>query len=161
VVVAYRDRLCRFGFELFEWLLGKFGTKIVVLHAAEADPTERIGEDLLAIVTVFCARAHGMRSYKRALAKKLEEEEGEGAEREEKAGAAEASKSKGAEQKMCFGKGRGKKRQREKEGGEGEEASGEPTLSPFESPRQASLEARGGEEEVFGPGEKVVDINGL
>ena len=73
LVVAYRDRLARFGFEHFQWLLDRFGTKIVVLNAQEADPAERVTEDLLAVVTVFAARAHGMRSYKR----KLEEEFGQ------------------------------------------------------------------------------------
>jgi hypothetical protein len=32
VVVAYRDRLCRFAFELIEWLLHSNGVKLVVLN---------------------------------------------------------------------------------------------------------------------------------
>ena len=74
VVVAYRDRLCRFGFELIEWLLDKYDTKVMVLHSSPANTTECLSEDLLAVVTVFSARAHGMRKYKRALEKELDGE---------------------------------------------------------------------------------------
>ena len=34
VVVAHRDRLSRFGFELFEWIFKRFGVKLVVLDQA-------------------------------------------------------------------------------------------------------------------------------
>jgi putative resolvase len=71
VVVAYRDRLCRFGFELFEWLMGKFNTKIVVLHSMSSNTPDSLAEDLLAVVTVFAARVHGMRKYKQAIEKEL------------------------------------------------------------------------------------------
>lgn len=89
VVVAYRDRLCRFGFDLIEWLLGKYNTKLVVLHQATQNTHESLSEDLLAVVTVFSARAHGMRKYKRTLEKELgrgtedpgKEEEEEGGDR--------------------------------------------------------------------------------
>lgn len=63
----------RFRFELFEWIFGRYGTKFMVLHSASQDPTEHLTEDLLAIVTVFSARAHGMYKYKRALERTLEE----------------------------------------------------------------------------------------
>ena len=32
VVITHRDRLCRFGFELIEFIANKFGTKFVVLN---------------------------------------------------------------------------------------------------------------------------------
>ena len=65
-VVAYKDRLCRFGFDLLEWLLEKYNVEILALYSEDTDPAERITEDILAIVTVFAARVHGMRSYKKA-----------------------------------------------------------------------------------------------
>jgi putative resolvase len=84
VVVSYRDRLCRFGFDHFEWLFAKYGTGIVVLNSTPQGGPESIAEDLLAIVTVFSARAHGMRSYKRAIEQELETgtEGGHGEEKE-------------------------------------------------------------------------------
>jgi hypothetical protein len=64
VVVAYKDRLCRFGFELFEWICQKHNTKIVVLNSVPEteDRTKELAEDLFAIVNVFVAKNNGLRS---------------------------------------------------------------------------------------------------
>lgn len=35
IVIAYRDRLCRFGFELLEWFFSKSSVKLVVLEQQE------------------------------------------------------------------------------------------------------------------------------
>jgi predicted site-specific integrase-resolvase len=65
VVVAYRDRLCRFAFELVEWLFQLHGVKLVVLHPGlEASPRGELAEDLLAIINVFNCRVNGSRKYK-------------------------------------------------------------------------------------------------
>lgn len=66
IVVTYRDRLCRFGFELIEWLCKKSDVKIVVLgtNYEESDPTRELSEDLLSITTVFVAKNNGLRSAK-------------------------------------------------------------------------------------------------
>jgi putative resolvase len=76
VVVAYKDRLCRFGFDLFDWLLGKHNVEIVAIHSQETDPTERVTEDILTILTVFAVRFHGMRSSKKTLKNELVEGSG-------------------------------------------------------------------------------------
>ncbi|CAK0740741.1 putative resolvase [Gammaproteobacteria bacterium] len=64
VVVSYKDRLCRFGNELVEWIFEKTNVKLVVLNkcTSEKDPTRELSEDLLAITTVFVARNNGLRS---------------------------------------------------------------------------------------------------
>eukprot|EP00953_Heterococcus_sp_UTEX-ZZ885_P008858 5265-Heterococcus_DN1.PRE.10 len=63
VVVAHRDGLCRFSFELFEWICKRADTKLVVIDQ-EIHSTEReLSEDLMAIVHVFSCRHHGMRRY--------------------------------------------------------------------------------------------------
>lgn len=64
VVVAYKDRLCRFGFELVEWIFKKSNVKLVVLNADinTEDMRRELSEDLLAITTVFVARNNGIRS---------------------------------------------------------------------------------------------------
>ena len=66
IVVAYKDRLCRFGFELFEWICQKHNTKILVLnHVSETeDRTKELAEDLFSIVTVFVAKNNGLRASK-------------------------------------------------------------------------------------------------
>lgn len=63
VVVAYRDRLCRFGFELFEWFFAKHNVELVVLKQPDVSPQQELVEDLLSIITVFSCRVHGLRKY--------------------------------------------------------------------------------------------------
>jgi excisionase family DNA binding protein len=66
IVVAYKDRLCRFAYELIEWICKKHKTRIVVLNPAstaeDSDRTKELSEDLLAVVTVFVAKNNGLRS---------------------------------------------------------------------------------------------------
>ena len=64
VVVAYRDRLCRFGFELLEWFLSKNSVKLVVLEQQELSPQQELVADLLSVITVFSCRVHGLRKYR-------------------------------------------------------------------------------------------------
>jgi|LakMenEpi03Aug12_release.lakeMendotaPanAssembly.Ray.scaffolds.fasta_scaffold256425_3 putative resolvase len=65
VVVAHRDRLCRFGFELFEILFKETGSILTVVETPHTkDPTIELSEDLMSIVTVFTARYYGTRKYK-------------------------------------------------------------------------------------------------
>lgn len=63
VVVAYRDRLCRYGFELVEFLCTKAGTKIVVHSKGEAaSDSEELAQDLLAVCNYFVAKNNGRRA---------------------------------------------------------------------------------------------------
>lgn len=64
LVVAQRDRLCRFGFELIEYLIVKNGGEIVVLDQIEYSPEGELVSDILSIIHVFSCRIHGMRKYK-------------------------------------------------------------------------------------------------
>jgi predicted site-specific integrase-resolvase len=63
VVVAHRDRLSRFGFELIEWLFSNYNVKLVVLNQSKSSPQEELVTDLLSIITVFSCRVHGLRKY--------------------------------------------------------------------------------------------------
>ena len=67
VVVAYRDRLCRFGFELLEWFFSKNSVKLVVLEQQELSPQQELVADLLSVITVFSCRVHGLRKYRTAV----------------------------------------------------------------------------------------------
>ena len=71
ILIAHRDRLVRFGFEWFEAFCERHGTKIVMMNNEKHSPEKEMIEDLLAIVTVFAARFHGLRSYKKVIAEKL------------------------------------------------------------------------------------------
>lgn len=63
LVVAHRDRLCRFGFELVQFLVEQNGGEIVVLDKSEVSPQRELTEDLLAILHVFSHRMQGLRRY--------------------------------------------------------------------------------------------------
>ena len=67
LVVAYRDRLARFGTELIEQMLEQNGGQLVVLNQRDLSPPEELTQDLLAILTVFSARANGLRRYRKKI----------------------------------------------------------------------------------------------
>lgn len=64
IVVACRDRLCRFGFELFEFMAEQNGGRLLVLDESVHCPESELTADLLAILHVFSWRMHGLRSYR-------------------------------------------------------------------------------------------------
>lgn len=64
VIVTYRDRLVRFGFDLIEHILALSGGEIVVLNKIDSSPESELVGDLTAIITVFSSRLHGLRSCK-------------------------------------------------------------------------------------------------
>lgn len=63
VVVAHKDRLSRFSFDLIKWLLSSHGTSLVVLDNEETSPEKEMVEDLMSVVHVFSCRMHGQRKY--------------------------------------------------------------------------------------------------
>jgi putative resolvase len=63
VVVAHRDRLARFGFELIQYLVESNDGEVVVLDQTVHSPTEELTSDLLSILHVFSCRMHGLRRY--------------------------------------------------------------------------------------------------
>ena len=67
IVVACRDRLCRFGFELFEFMAKQNGGEILVLSSPVHCPESELTADLLAILHVFSCRMHGLRSYSKKI----------------------------------------------------------------------------------------------
>lgn len=68
VVVAHRDRLARFGFELIQWLVEQNGGQVMVLNQSDGSPQSELTEDLLAIRHTFSCRMHGLRRYRTAIA---------------------------------------------------------------------------------------------
>jgi putative resolvase len=67
VVIGYEDRFVRFGYDWFEAFCERHGTEIVVTNGEAFSPEQELVKDLLAIVTVFSARLHGLRSHKNAI----------------------------------------------------------------------------------------------
>ena len=67
IVVAHRDRLARFGFELIQWLAERNGGGVVVLDNTDYSPEQELTEDILAILQTFSGRLHGLRRYRNAI----------------------------------------------------------------------------------------------
>ena len=61
LVIAHRDRLCRFGIELIQYMVEQNGGELVVLDKTVHSPTEEFSADLLNILHVFSCRMHGLR----------------------------------------------------------------------------------------------------
>ena len=67
LVIAYRDRLTRFGYELIEELITKYSKgKIIVLSEQDKlEPEEELVKDIMAIMNVYVAKMNGLRKYKK------------------------------------------------------------------------------------------------
>jgi predicted site-specific integrase-resolvase len=64
VVVAHRDRLSRFGFDLIKSIIEKAGGKIIVIDDTQGKSSEQeLAEDLMSIVHIYSCRQMGKRSY--------------------------------------------------------------------------------------------------
>jgi len=78
VVVTYRDRLTRFGFEYLEFFFKQYGVRIEVVFGEEPkDAYQELVEDLIEVITSFADKLYGMKSRKKKLVdgfKKLLEE---------------------------------------------------------------------------------------
>ena len=65
VIVAYKDRLTRFGFTYLKELFEAYGVKVMVVYYEEPkDYYQELVGDLIAIVTSFAGRIYGKRSHK-------------------------------------------------------------------------------------------------
>ena len=64
VVVLYKDRLIRFGFDLLNYLCEINGVKIEVIDNTEYSKEQELTDDLIQIITVFANRLYGQRSKK-------------------------------------------------------------------------------------------------
>ena len=75
IVVFYKDRLLRFGFELVEYVANLNGCEIEVLDNTKKTGQQELVEDLIQIVTVFSCKLQGKRANKtRKLVNELIEE---------------------------------------------------------------------------------------
>jgi len=64
IVVLYKDRLLRFGFELIEYFAELNNVKITVLDKIDKNQDQELVEDLVQIVTVFSCKIQGKRKTK-------------------------------------------------------------------------------------------------
>ena len=65
IVVAHRDRLCRFAFDLLEGIFNSRGIKLLVLDQdKEKSSDSELSDDILSIIHVYSCRQMGRRRYK-------------------------------------------------------------------------------------------------
>ncbi len=74
IVVAYPDRLVRFGFELVSWLCEKHGVELVVLDDRKLSPEAELVQDMLSIIHCFSTRLYGLRKYKKQISQEVQEQ---------------------------------------------------------------------------------------
>ena len=63
IVVEYRERLCRFGFEYVEAALAGRGARFLVMEEGELE--DDLVRDVTEVMTSLCARLYGRRSVRR------------------------------------------------------------------------------------------------
>ena len=76
IVVEHRDRLMRFGFEYVEAALAAQGRRILVVEPGEVK--DDLVQDMIEVLTSFCARLYGRRSARHRAKRALEAMEAEG-----------------------------------------------------------------------------------
>ena len=65
LLIAYKDRLTRFGFKYLEELFKAYGVKIeVIFQEQPKDYYQELVEDLIEMVTSFASKIYGKRSHK-------------------------------------------------------------------------------------------------
>lgn len=64
VVVLYKDRLLRFGFELVEYLAQLYNCEIEIVDNSQKTEQQELVEDLVQIITVFSCKLQGKRANK-------------------------------------------------------------------------------------------------
>lgn len=69
VVISYKDRLARFGYELIEKLIKNYSNGEIKIEnkKEEETPAEEISKDIIAIMNVYVAKMNGLRKYKKEM----------------------------------------------------------------------------------------------
>jgi len=67
LILAHKDRLARFGFDLLKHLCSKHGCELLVLNTEQVSPEQEMVQDLMAITHCFSSRLYGLRNYRKAL----------------------------------------------------------------------------------------------
>lgn len=76
LVIAHKDRLARFGYELLAHLCETHGCQIVVLNTESLSPEQEMVQDLMTIVHCFSSRLYGLRNYRKAIQKAMTDDQG-------------------------------------------------------------------------------------
>lgn len=75
LIIGYKDRLCRFGFDFFQHFIESHGGELIIANQKSMSPTEELTEDLLAVVHSFSCRLYGVRKYEKKIVDLISEKE--------------------------------------------------------------------------------------
>jgi predicted site-specific integrase-resolvase len=67
VLITYKDRLTRFGFEYIEEFFSNMGVRIEVVFGEEPKDAQELVEDLISIVTSFAGKIYGVRTHNKTV----------------------------------------------------------------------------------------------
>ena len=85
IVVLYKDRLLRFGFEMLEYVAGLYGCEIEIIDNTQKTEQQELVDDLVQIITVFSCKLQGKRANKaKKIIKDLIAEDGDGGDNQHK-----------------------------------------------------------------------------
>ena len=73
LLITYKDRLCRIGYELIENIIKKYSNgKITIVNKSEEEtPTEEVTKDIISIMNIYVAKINGLRKYKTDIKKTI------------------------------------------------------------------------------------------
>ncbi|MBE9212332.1 IS607 family transposase [Plectonema cf. radiosum LEGE 06105] len=71
IVVAHKDRMCRFAFDFILELATSTGCEIIVANQESLSPQQELVEDLMAIIHGFSCRLYGLRNYSKEIKENL------------------------------------------------------------------------------------------
>ena len=63
VAIASKDRVGRFGFDLFAQICKLSGVELIIIESDDNTSQEELADDIISVVTSFAVKAHGIRRY--------------------------------------------------------------------------------------------------
>jgi putative resolvase len=69
LVIAYKDRLVRFGYEMIERIIKDYSSGIIKIENSKEEETPMIelSKDIVSIMNVYVAKMNGLRKYKKLI----------------------------------------------------------------------------------------------
>ncbi len=67
LIIAHKDRLCRFGFDFAEEFVKRHGGEIIIANQQSMSPQQELVEDLMSVIHSFSCRLYGVRKYKKQI----------------------------------------------------------------------------------------------
>jgi predicted site-specific integrase-resolvase len=67
LLLAHKDRFCRFGFELIQNLCTTYNCELEIINSEKLSPEQEMVNDLMTIIHCFSSRLYGLRNYKKSL----------------------------------------------------------------------------------------------